>query len=145
MLLEPVVTEHKFRMAEELFIFPETRCPFCNDVIRSRWIWQIKLGRLAAVWNVTGRGRRRKIKKIVITRTTHPHVYRRGQVCLGSTRIVSDALFNGLNPGSPTGDWTHHTSWKAWLKRVWKHDCGEAPAEKNYYGTRRVFTERNFQ
>lgn len=103
-------------------LFPETRCPFCKDVIKSKAVWLVE-GNYLKGQAVPVAGR-----PLVLDPPKHPHALP-SQICMGNATDPLQALFNGLNPESSffnvnntiTGDIP------GWLRGpYWKHDCDKA-------------------
>lgn len=85
-----------WRKGVELFIAPDSRCCFCNEVFETNRIYLIdninqtvpKQWRLASGESV------RKGNKIY-----HPHAFQKnGEVCLNKAQTISQLLFNSINP-----------------------------------------------
>lgn len=85
--------EHPYRWRWPLgtVMFPQARCPFCNEVMTSNRIWRIH-------HNTAGKCFEFRDGKISAENPMHPHISN-GIICLGSAVDPIAALFaNGLQP-----------------------------------------------
>jgi hypothetical protein len=110
-----------FHFPDRIVVFPEMRCPFCNQVVRCKRIWRINNGRVPFYWDVV-RGRRRGWKLIRGVFHAHPHVSSSTDVCMGDAETEEQALFTGMNPYDSF--WENYEIF-GWLETVWDHRCPE--------------------
>lgn len=100
-------------------MYPESRCPYCHDPIRSPGIWFLKgpnHSRLAGAIFPQPNG------KVVVVNPSHPHDICGGQLCLGS-HATGIAVFMAEANLRDTPMGSHYIP--RWLKRYWRHDCKE--------------------
>ena len=102
-------------------LFPEARCPFCQDVMRSRAIWVVH------GYNLVGQAVPRSGRELKLDPPKHPHATP-SNICMGNAVDPLQALFAGLNPKSsyfnPDNEYTGGMG--AWLRGpYWEHDCAE--------------------
>lgn len=100
-------------------VFPESRCVFCEDTIRSPGIWF--LGgplhkRLFGMLRIVPGG------KAVLIQPSHPHDTGGGNLCLGKNPTGIDLLATPPNLND-CPMWSYNVP--QWYKRYWDHDCGE--------------------
>lgn len=102
-------------------LFPEARCPFCREVMKSRALWLVR-GNYLLGQAVPVAGR-----ELVLDRPSHPHATP-SAICMGNAVDPLQALFNGLNPKSSsfnTGDQITGGMCD-WLRGpYWEHTCSE--------------------
>lgn len=116
------VEDKAWSFREGIILFPETRCPFCKEVVKSKAIWQVdnKAKRLL------GQGIPVKGQPFKLDNPKHPHVFtaysgRGGGTCMGNAPDMITALFGAYNPSS-LADTSQTIS--TWFKgKYWEHDC----------------------
>ena len=100
-------------------LFPEARCPFCQEVIRSKAIWIVRNNYLL------GQGVPVHGEKFVLDPPRHPHATP-SAVCMGNATEALQALFHGLNPESVYVDMYN------WLEGpYWEHSCRQLERSRN--------------
>lgn len=100
-------------------LFPEVRCPYCKDVVKSRAVWKVQgnylLGQAVPVAG----------QPLVLDRPRHPHATP-STICMGNATDPLQALFNGLNPDSAWCDIAD------WLQGpYWEHSCEEMVSDED--------------
>lgn len=101
-------------------LFPEARCPYCKDVIKSRALWLVE-GFYLRGQCVPVAGR-----ELVLDTAWHPHCLPGNAICMGDAVDPLQALFNGLNPESAYGGnaGSGHNNFVQWLNSsLWSHSC----------------------
>lgn len=94
-------------------LFPEVRCPFCKDVVKSKAVWLISQTQLL------GQGVPVSGKEFVLDEPRHPHATP-SDICFGDAVDAMQALFSALNPESEFIDTA------PWLRgKYWRHECEE--------------------
>lgn len=97
--------------------FPESKCPYCNEVIRSNSIWFIN----QAVTRLIGIMQVKPGMKAVLQPPRHPHIMDSvGTLCLGRNRDVVSLIASPPNLlDCPMG--IQHVP--RWLITYWDHRC----------------------
>ncbi len=115
----------KWKWANQTVVFPDLRCPFCSDVLRSNAVWVIKGESTLLGQAIPTAGRVFKL-----TTPNHPHVKAdTGAICFGNAQSAVHALFSSLNPESV------YTNVIGWLQSsYWNHDCKQLPGRVYCYG-----------
>jgi len=103
-------------------LFPESHCPFCNEIVKSEGIWFItegyKTARLiGAIFPTPG-------KPVKMIQPGHPHNTGGGHLCLGKNLSGVDLFASTPNLlDCPMGI----VNIPRWLKRYWsRHTCKES-------------------
>lgn len=117
------VDDKSWSFREGIILFPETRCPFCKEVVKSKAIWQVDVkGK-----RLLGQGVPVKGQPFKLDNPKHPHVftgssgYKAGTTCMGNAPDMVTALFGAYNPSS-LADTSQKIS--TWFKgKYWEHDC----------------------
>lgn len=92
-------------------LFPETRCPYCREAVRSRAIWLVEGNSLI------GQAVPRAGRPLVLDPPEHPHATP-SDICMGNASDPLQALFTGLNPESV------FVNMIEWLQgEYWEHSC----------------------
>ena len=104
-----------------IVLFPESRCPFCEGVIRSRAVWLVR------GYNLIGQGVPVAGRALKLDPPKHPHATP-SAICMGDAVDPLQALFNGLNVKSsyfnPYDEITGGMC--PWLRGpYWEHSCSE--------------------
>lgn len=102
-------------------LFPESRCPFCKGVMKSRAVWLVQ-GNYLIGQAVPVAGR-----ELVLDPPEHPHATP-SAICMGNAREPLQALFNGLNPKSSYFNANDEITGGMcpWLRGpYWEHSCDE--------------------
>lgn len=115
-------------------LFPEARCPFCKDVMKSRAVWLVR-GNYLIGQAVPVAG-----QELVLDPPEHPHAtsyVSPAAICMGNAVDPLQALFNGLNVRSsffnPDDEITGGMC--PWLRGpYWEHDCNEMSEAEDYIG-----------
>lgn len=119
----------KWRLQPGVVVFPETRCCFCNIVLRSNGIWIFsgapQYRHLVGMIMVQRNGR------VSLRYPGHPHLMHSetsGTLCLGNALTGMDLLASPVNiRDCPRGlDFA-----RAWYRRTWNHDCPQAARRIN--------------
>lgn len=105
-----------WRFIEGIILFPEARCPYCHEPMRSQRIWQARSGMVLGCWEI-------KEGKLVKQAVRHPHVLNNGAICMGNQPLGKEmsALFLGLNFISSYFTYEHFSDW---LLSEFNHVCG---------------------
>lgn len=106
----------RWREGITLFVFPEARCPRCENWIQTNRVWLVdeKWRKLLYCWHRDGT-LVDPTKNIV-----HPHVNSVRRICVGDNDNPSTALFAGISPGN------HYQSTEVFFWEL-GHDCPKVP------------------
>src|SRR5688572_9862832 len=111
-------TVEGWKWKKGIVLFPETRCPYCKDVVRSKAIWVVH-GYSLIGQAVPVHGREFKLDS-----PSHPHATP-SDICMGDAVDPLQALFNGLNPESA------YIQVDGWLRgKYWRHSCVEMDEDR---------------
>lgn len=117
------VDDKSWSFREGIILFPETRCPFCKEVVKSKAIWQVDVKNK----RLLGQGVPVKGQPFKLDNPKHPHVFtsnsghKSGTTCMGNAPDMMTALFGAYNPSS-LADTSQLIS--TWFKgKYWEHDC----------------------
>jgi len=99
----------------KLIYNPEAKCPYCNEWFHTRRVWLIndETNHIRGCWNLDG-------SSIPADKIIHPHAWMNGEVCLGTYKSASEALFAGIDKGKHV----HYVP--RWLVQL-GHDCDKLP------------------
>lgn len=105
--------ERGWRWRPGVVLFPEARCPYCKEVVKSKAIW------LVTKTQLLGQGVPVRGRELVLEAPYHPHATP-SDICFGNAYDPLQALFGGLNPKSA------YVAVDKWLKgKYWDHSCEE--------------------
>ena len=113
---DPSRRDWKWR--EGTLLFPEGRCCFCGEPVRSNRLWVVEQGWLRGQLD---------IEKAVFEKPEHPHAGTDGSLCLGGSNSSTEALFFGVNPADPV---MRSLDIPEWYAKMFDHVCGVAGALK---------------
>src|SRR5262245_53356750 len=86
----------ELKAGHKIFSNPKVQCPNCGEFVQTKRIWLVddRSNYLIKCWKMDG-SRINPDNEIV-----HPHVNNRnGEVCLGTLKKASEALFHGVAEG----------------------------------------------
>ena len=132
-LLEMVESsENRWKIASNIRIFPDGKCPFCDQVVRSSCIWKISESICYGRYSICG-------NDLLFTSGTddnfHPHVHSDGSICLGRSSNADNALFAGMNMVGAYPNWVNnYPLWDSFFKSIWGHECEELKKNIEYEG-----------
>lgn len=109
--------DRRWRFTPGTFLFPEGRCCYCGEAVRSNRLWALDAvggGRLFGQLNVAG-------KTAVFEKPEHPHAGTDGVLCTGGHDVLT-ALFFGVNPGDVI---RRGMDIKEWYRKMFDHECGK--------------------
>jgi hypothetical protein len=99
-------------------LFPEGRCCYCGEPVRSNRLWVVESGWLRGQLDV---------EKGVFEKPEHPHAGTDGGLCLGDSNNPIDALFFGVNPSDPL---RRDMNIPKWYAKMFGHTCNSKDALK---------------
>lgn len=108
-----------WRWSDGTLLFPEGRCCYCGEPVRSNRLWVVDQGWLRGQLDV---------EKGVFEKPEHPHAGTDGSLCLGDSDSPTDALFFGVNPNDPV---MRDMNIPAWYAKMFGHTCHGKDALKS--------------
>lgn len=107
-------------LSRKMKLYPpdtEARCPYCMEWFSTDRIWLVNnnTNYLVGCWLPDG-------KPIPADQIVHPHAWMSGEVCLGTFKSASEALFAGIDKGKHV----HYVP--RWLYQM-GHKCDKIPME----------------
>lgn len=109
-----------WRFRPGVVLFPEARCPYCSDVVKSKAVW------LVTKTQLLGQGVPMHGQELVLERPHHPHATP-SDICFGTAYDPLQALFGSLNEDSA---WTPMDKWLQ--GKYWGHYCEEMESNDDH-------------
>ena len=107
-----------WRWRDGTLLFPEGRCCYCGEPVRSNRLWVVDQGWLRGQLDV---------EKGVFEKPEHPHAGTDGSLCLGGSDSPTEALFFGVNPSDPV---IRDMDIQKWYAKMFGHTCHSKDALK---------------
>jgi hypothetical protein len=109
-------TDRRWRWRNGTILFPEGRCCYCGEIVRSEdRLWVVEGDWLRGQFNIAA-------DKADWETPNHPHAGTDGGLCLGNSDDPESALFFGVNPSDPL---RRDISIPEWYEQMFGHKCGK--------------------